>query len=56
MPQGLRRVIAKATNVPCATGISATCTELMVLYTTYHDFREGVDKLMQEIKVVLGLQ
>ena len=55
MPQGLRRAITKATKVTCASVISATCTELMVLYTTYQDFREGVDELMQDTKVALGL-
>lgn len=47
MPQGLRRAITKATKVTCASVISATCTELMVLYTTYADFRHDVDELMQ---------
>lgn len=55
MPQGLRRAITKATKVTCASVISATCTELMVLYTTYQDFRAGVDELMQDTKVALGL-
>ena len=55
MPQGLRRAITKATKVTCASVISATCTELMVLYTTYQDFREGVDELMQDTKVALSL-
>ena len=55
MPQGLRRAITKATKVTCASVISATCTELMVLYTTYSDFRAGVDELMQDTKVALGL-
>ena len=55
MPQGLRRAITKATKVTCASVISATCTELMVLYTTYQDFRKGVDELMQDTKVALGL-
>lgn len=49
MPQGLRRAITKATKVTCASVISATCTELMVLYTTYSDFRQGVDELMNKI-------
>ena len=49
MPQGLRRAITKATKVTCASVISATCTELMVLYTTYADFRQGVDELMNKI-------
>ena len=48
MPQGLRRAITKATKVTCASVISATCTELMVLYTTYSDFRQGVDELMEK--------
>lgn len=46
MPQGLRRAITKVTKVTCASVISATCTELMVLYTTYSDFRQNVDMLM----------
>ena len=53
MPQGLRRAIAKATKVTCASVISATCTELMVLYTTYSDFRQGVDELIQKVNDVL---
>lgn len=53
MPQGLRRAITKATKVTCASVISATCTELMVLYTTYSDFRQGVDELIQKVNDVL---
>ena len=53
MPQGLRRAITKATKVTCASIISATCTELMVLYTTYSDFRQGVDELIQKVNDVL---
>lgn len=53
MPQGLRRAITKATKVTCASVISATCTELMVLYTTYSDFRQGVDELMKKAIKVL---
>lgn len=49
MPQGLRRAIVRATNVTCASVISATCTELMVLYTTYKDFRHGVDELLNAV-------
>jgi len=49
MPQGLRRAITKATKITCANVISVTCTELMVLYTTYSDFRRGVDELMQAV-------
>ena len=47
MPRGLRRAITKATKVTCASVISVTCTELMILYTNYPDFRQGVDSLMQ---------
>ena len=53
MPQGLRRAITKATKVTCASVISATFTELMVLYTTYSDFRQGVDELIQKVNDVL---
>ena len=53
MPQGLRRAITKATKVTCASVISATCTELMVLYTTYSDFRQGVDELVEKAIKVL---
>lgn len=49
MPQGLRRAIAKTTRATCASVISATCTELMVLYTAYSDFRLGVDNLMNVV-------
>ena len=49
MPQGLRRAIVKATNVTCASVISATCTELIILYTTYKDFRQGVDSLLNTV-------
>lgn len=49
MPQGLRRAITKAAKVTCASVISATCTELMVLYTTYSDFRQGVDNLINAV-------
>ena len=30
-------------------GFSRTCTELMVLYTTYSDFRQGVDGLLTSV-------
>lgn len=49
MPQGLRRAIAKTTRATCASVISATCTELMILYTAYSDFRLGVDNLMNAV-------
>ena len=55
MPQGLRRAITKATKVTCASVISATCTELMVLYTTYSDFRKGVDELMDNVLLSMNL-
>ena len=53
MPQGLRRAITKVTKVTCASVISATCTELMVLYTTYSDFRQNVDMLMDSLDGLL---
>ena len=55
MPQGLRRAITKATKVTCASVISATCTELTVLYTTYSDFRQGVDNLMNKVLLSMNL-
>ena len=53
MPQGLRRAITKATKVRCASVISATCTELMVLYTTYSDFHQNVDMLIDSLDGLL---
>ena len=53
MPQGLRRSISQAAKVTCASVISATCTELMVLYTTYSDFRQNVDELILKVNDVL---
>lgn len=55
MLQGLRRAITKATKVTCASVISATCTELTVLYTTYSDFRQGVDNLMNKVLLSMNL-
>ncbi len=49
MPKGLRRAIGKATGVSAMTAISNNCTELMVLYTTYHDFREETDGLLNAV-------
>ena len=48
MPQGMRKAISKATKID-STCISRTCTELMVLYTTYSDFRQGVDELLRVV-------
>ena len=53
MPQGLRRAISKAVKVD-STCISRTCTELMVLYTTYLDFRQGVDSLLNAVLLRLS--
>ena len=53
MPQGLRRAISKAVKVD-STCISRTCTELMVLYTTYSDFRQGVDSLLNAVLLRLS--
>ncbi|MBA7488956.1 MAG: hypothetical protein HG422_08030 [Prevotella sp.] len=48
MPQGMRKSISNAAKID-STCISRTCTELMVLYTTYSDFRQGVDELMERV-------
>lgn len=48
MPQGMRKAISKAAKID-STCISRTCTELMVLYTTYSDFRQGVDELLRVV-------
>ena len=53
MPQGLRRAISKAVKVD-STCISRTCTELMVLYTTYSDFQQGVDSLLNAVLLRLS--
>lgn len=49
MPRGLRDAIVKATGMNCSF-VSKSCTELVILYATYPDFREGVDRLIKEIK------
>ena len=54
MPHGMRRAIANITGITCASVISATCTELMVLYTTYSDFRRGVDELLNRVMERMG--
>jgi hypothetical protein len=48
MPQGMRGAISRALRMD-STCISRTCTELMVLYTTYSDFRQGVDDLLTSV-------
>lgn len=48
MPQGMRKTISKTMQID-STCISRTCTELMVLYTTYSDFRDGVDELLNAV-------
>lgn len=48
MPQGMRKAISKTMQID-STCISRTCTELMVLYTTYKDFRQGVDELLNAV-------
>lgn len=55
MPKGLRRAIGKATGVSAMTSISNNCTELMVLYTTYQDFKEEVDELLKAVILSLNL-
>lgn len=48
MPHGLRKAISNTMNTD-STCISRTCTELMVLYTTYTDFRMNVDNLLNVV-------
>lgn len=48
MPQGMRKAISNAIHTDSSC-ISKTCTELIVLYTTYSDFRIGVDELLNEV-------
>lgn len=48
MPQGMRKAISNTMKID-STCISRTCTELMVLYTTYLDFRQGVDELLTSV-------
>lgn len=48
MPQGMRRAISNTMRID-STCISRTCTELMVLYSTYSDFRQGVDDLLTSV-------
>lgn len=48
MPQGLRKAISRTMKID-STCISRTCTELMVLYSTYSDFRQGVDDLLTSV-------
>lgn len=48
MPQGMRKAISRTMKID-STCISRTCTELMVLYTTYSDFRTEVDELLDAV-------
>lgn len=48
MPQGMRKAISRTMRID-STCISRTCTELMVLYSTYSDFRQGVDDLLTSV-------
>lgn len=48
MPQGMRKAISNTMKID-STCISRTCTELMVLYSTYSDFRQGVDDLLTSV-------
>lgn len=48
MPQGMRKAVSNAIHTDSSC-ISRTCTELIVLYTTYSDFRSGVDELLNEV-------
>ena len=48
MPHGMRKAISRTMKID-STCISRTCTELMVLYTTYTDFRMNVDNLLNVV-------
>ncbi len=54
MPQGMRNIISRTTNVDSAY-ISRICTELIILYTTYKDFRNAVDELLRNIQQTIDL-
>ncbi len=54
MPQGMRKAITNAMKMD-STCISRTCTELLVLYTTFSDFRQGVDELMEKVLLSVNL-
>ena len=49
MQKGLRNAISKAAGIPCVNTISNNCTELMVLYTAYSDFRNDVEEVLSSI-------
>lgn len=48
MPQGMRKAISKTMGVN-SSYISRTCTELKILYSTYSDFRQEVDRLLSAV-------
>lgn len=54
MPQGMRRAISTTIQAD-STCISRTCTELMILYTTYKDFRDDVDNLLNAVSLAMNL-
>lgn len=54
MPQDMRNIISRTTNVDSAY-ISRICTELIILYTTYKDFRNAVDELLRNIQQTIDL-
>ena len=55
MPNGLRCAIAKTTQLRAVTAVSNTCTELMVLYTAYADFRQEVNGFLNTVLFKMGL-
>ena len=53
MPHGMRRAIANITGITCASFISSTCAELLILYTTYDDFQQEVDRLLNKVYSII---
>ena len=53
MPHGMRRAIANVAGITCASFISSTCAELLILYTTYDDFQQEVDRLLNKVYSII---
>lgn len=53
MPHGMRRAIANVAGITCASFISSACAELLILYTTYDDFQQEVDRLLNKVYSII---
>ena len=53
MPHGMRRAIANVAGITCASFISSTSAELLILYTTYDDFQQEVDRLLNKVYSII---